>query len=277
MESLRAKVGSNALAAVAANTAGTFPQILRELLQNARRSTTDRIDIDIRGRWIEITDYGHGILNPDALLEYGTPIWTPQVLDEEPAGTGLFALANSEARISTRPAASDTGEHGQPWSVLLAPEHFRGSPARPVRSDDAPEPHGTKVSFAVEQVKEWWVESQVAHFPVPVRINGREVERTPIAEGADESIEWNGIRIGLFDGRAGREKRSQLNYHGAVVPLHVRTVEGAPYAMADVVDCARLRLERPGLESVEDDDFSQRLHETIVERLAERRDVGRRR
>ena len=39
---------------------------MRELPQNARRSTTDRIVIDTSGAVVEITDYGQGILNAEA-------------------------------------------------------------------------------------------------------------------------------------------------------------------------------------------------------------------
>ena len=271
MENLRARIGHNALAAVTAGSAGTFAQSVRELLQNARRSTTDRIDIRCDDRSIEITDYGHGIRDPGTLLEYGTAVWTPRVLSENPAGVGLFSLANEQVRIATRPAPTDAGEQHEAWSVELTPAHFRGKPATPTAADDAPMPHGTTVGFSAEHIKDWWIEDQVRHFPVPVRINGREVARTPIAADADATIEWNGIRIGLFDGRHGVETRSKLDCHGAVVSLHVRTIEGAPYAMAEVVDCPRLRLERPGLGDLAEDDFTHELHAKIADLLAERK------
>ena len=270
MENLKARIGHNALAAVSAGAAGTFAQSVRELLQNARRSTTDRIDIRIRDGVIEITDYGHGIRNPGALLEYGTAVWTPQVLRENPTGIGLFSLANEHVRIASRPAPTDTGEQQDAWSVELAPAHFRGTPATPGAAYDAPRPHGTTVSFSADHIKDWWISDQVRHFPVPVRINGAVVARKPIAAGADETVEWNGIRIGLFNGRHGVEERSKLDCHGAVVSLHVRTIEGAPYAMAEVIDCPQLRLERPGLGDLTEDGFSQELHAKIADLLSER-------
>ena len=276
MQNLRARIGHNALAAITAGTAGTFAQSVRELLQNARRSTTDRIDIQIHDQCIEITDYGHGVRNPAALLEYGTAVWTPRVLTEDPAGIGLFSLANEHVRIATRPAPTDTGEHHDAWSVDLTPAHFRGKPATPGTADNAPKPHGTTVSFCPDHIQDRWIDEQVMHFPVPVRVNGRKVARQPIAADADATIDWKGLRIGLFDGRNGVEKRSKLNCHGAVVSLHLRTIEGAPYAMVELVDCPQLRLERPGLGAVTDDQFTHELHEKVADLLSERKSAEER-
>ena len=219
---------------------------------------------------------GHGVRNPAALLEYGTAVWTPRVLTEDPAGIGLFSLANEHVRIATRPAPTDTGEHHDAWSVDLTPAHFRGKPATPGTADNAPKPHGTTVSFCPDHIQDRWIDEQVMHFPVPVRVNGRKVARQPIAADADATIDWKGLRIGLFDGRNGVEKRSKLNCHGAVVSLHLRTIEGAPYAMVELVDCPQLRLERPGLGAVTDDQFTHELHEKVADLLSERKSAEER-
>ena len=136
MEDLCAKVHKNAIETVADTTAGTTIDILNELLQNARMAEATRIDIEIKDHRITVTDNGHGILNPEAILTYGQIAWKDKRLSQEAAGIGLFALSNRSVEIASRQEADDTGNQPKGWIVYLTPEAFRGwTPAFPEYSD----------------------------------------------------------------------------------------------------------------------------------------------
>ena len=211
-----------------------------------------------------VTDNGHGILDPEALLTYGLSAWRNKTA-ERPTGMGLFSLANDIVVIKTR---DGTRAAGKPWSTTLTPQHFRGQ-AQATRTDcpDAPRPHGTSVSITADGVKTWALEELGRHFPIPVHVCGKSVEQTPLLDQADEILEWNGLRIGLFAGRRNIETRSTLCWHGAMSHLTVRTTRGSGHVKVDVIDCPDLRISRPGLHLMIDDPLSRELTALVEARL----------
>jgi hypothetical protein len=67
---------------------------IQELLQNARRAEASdvRVEIDSRTGSITVTDNGHGVIDPEDLLNIGKSEWNDGVKAERPAGMGLFSV-----------------------------------------------------------------------------------------------------------------------------------------------------------------------------------------
>ena len=169
MNDLTATIARRGIETVADRAAGNVDAILNELLQNARKAGATRIDIRTVNEHVIVTDDGHGIIDPEAVLTYGQTAWKKDALRKESAGIGLFALANHHVMITTQPAAGDAADIPEPWQVVLIPEMFRGLlPAVPEKAQRPPEPHGTRVSFNAQGVKTWAIHELSRYFPVPV-------------------------------------------------------------------------------------------------------------
>ena len=267
METLEAGVARTALPTIADISTGSFTESIQELMQNARMAGASRIDIDVYGDTVTVTDNGHGILHPEALLTYGMSRWHAPG-PETPSGMGLFSLADNTIVITTRAGIPSPGD---PWTTTLTPRHFRGeTKARRLPCEHAPSPHGTSVSFTADGVKTWALEALGLYFPIPVHVCGESVPQTPVLDGADEIVEWMGLRIGLFDDLPNAETQSKLCWHGAMSYLPVTTTRGSGHAMVDVVNCSYLRMSRPGFDLVVEHPFSRRLTEMIETRLQAR-------
>ncbi len=67
---------------------------IQELLQNARRAEASevRVEIDSRAGSVCVTDNGHGVIDPQDLLNIGKSEWAAGVQAERPAGMGLFSV-----------------------------------------------------------------------------------------------------------------------------------------------------------------------------------------
>lgn len=67
---------------------------IQELLQNARRAEASevRVEIDTRAGVVTVTDNGHGVSDPEDLLNIGKSEWNEGVRAERPAGMGLFSV-----------------------------------------------------------------------------------------------------------------------------------------------------------------------------------------
>ena len=270
---MHAAINPAAMETVADLTAGTFPECLTAVLQNARRAQATRVDIRLDGNSITVTDNGHGILDQDTLLNYGTPSWTPRIDKEDPAGIGLFTLADHNVVIRTRTVAdNDRPSKRDIWTVRLTPTMFRGRErTRPEYGGNSPETVGTAVTFDTDGLKPWLVEHMVLHFPVETYLNGKPAQQEPFLKDPDNTIDWNGFRIGLYRGQPGIENRSSVSFHGTMASLPIPSVRGNPYAKAELVNCpARHLLEQPGLATVKDNALSQALMRKIEYELQQR-------
>src|SRR5690606_39214945 len=67
---------------------------IQELLQNARRAEASevRVEIDSHAGAVTVTDNGHGVIDPEDLLNIGRSEWNEGVKAERPAGMGLFSV-----------------------------------------------------------------------------------------------------------------------------------------------------------------------------------------
>lgn len=67
---------------------------MQETLQNARRAEASRVTVtvDSKTKSVTITDNGHGVIDPEDLVNIGKSEWNDQAAKEQPAGMGLFSL-----------------------------------------------------------------------------------------------------------------------------------------------------------------------------------------
>ncbi len=95
----------------------TLPSVIRELLQNSRRSGATRADLRRTGnRWV-YSDNGPGCM-PHSLLGLGQSDWEePVAANESPAGCGFFSLARRTPYVICP---------RQGWQVSLVEGHFSG-------------------------------------------------------------------------------------------------------------------------------------------------------
>ena len=267
---MRAGINPNALETIADLTARGFPDCLNVLLQNARRAGASRVDIQIGDGTVTVCDNGHGVLNQDALLEYGTSYWKPAVRSERAPGIGLFALANNNVSITTRTTPDAGGPNKRDaWSMTLTPATFRGEEtARVQYGVDGPLPTGTQVRFDAQHVKAWFIEQAVRYFDMEVYLDGQPTPQEPFLKDPDQSADWKGVRIGLYKGPPGVECPSQLSFHGSVSRLSIPTGAGRAYAKAEIGQSpASWLIEQPGLTTIKENAFSRALTDAIYDQL----------
>lgn len=67
---------------------------IQELLQNARRAEASevRVEIDTRAGTVTVTDNGHGVFDPQDLINIGKSDWAEGVRAGRPSGKGLFSV-----------------------------------------------------------------------------------------------------------------------------------------------------------------------------------------
>ena len=189
-----------------AGTAG----IVAELFENARRADADLIEVWTNGGELVVTDDGWGVADPKALLAVGGSVWAiATVRREEPAGLGLYSLAERGCRIESRT------RDGEGFEITLEPRHFRGEAAAQIRpADGAPSPHGTRVSVPVDGGVESIVTRAARYLPVDITLNGAAVEQGGFLDGAERTEEFEGVEIGVF--RRWHDP-DNVNFHGRLI------------------------------------------------------------
>ena len=257
---IRASIHQDAINRVSEFFNATTGDIMKELLQNARRSGASSVDVTIEEDRIIVSDNGMGIRNPEAILAFGLTAWDQRTnQSEHPAGMGLYALARRE----NVQVISSTGD-GHAWRVNLTRDHFVGKlPAPIVDLPDRQATRGTSVAFTGGTRDESAIRSTLKHYPLPARINGEPVEQKDFLEEALYVEEWNGIRIGVYRNNRpiiGRSSRA-LNFHGIVVrDARLPEVEGIRShwsAQADVLDCPHLELTLPARREIVENPFME--------------------
>lgn len=243
----------------------SFPTVLAEVLQNARRASATRIEIEHFGAegggTLVVRDNGRGITDMAKLVTFGASGWDERTdVMENAAGMGVFSLASRGVTVRSR------GHR-----VTLSRAVFCGEAEAAVLPD--PETvDGTELLFPVdERAVRQTVERVCRYYPIPVTLNGLPVAQSAFLAGAEHVVEWQGLRLGvfrevgpkvldLFDRHRGWDRRLYLNFHGHVVEC------GAAVALAevggptrnvfvDVVSAPDLRLVLPVRNEPIDNDF----------------------
>ena len=255
---IRASIHQDAINRVSEFFNATTGDIMKELLQNSRRSGASSVDVTIEEDRITVSDNGMGIRDPEAILAFGLSAWDQRTdQSEHPAGMGLYALARRE----NVQVISSTGD-SHAWSVNLTPDHFVGKlPAPIVELPGRQAARGTSVAFTGGTEDESAIRSALKHYPLPARINGETAERKDFLETAVYIEEWNGVRIGVYRDNhitIGRSSKA-LNFHGIVVRdarlPEVKGIRSHWAAQANVLDCPHLELTLPARREVVENPF----------------------
>lgn len=268
---IRASIHQDAINRVSEFFSATNRDILNELLQNSRRSGAARVEITTGKRTIKVSDDGMGIGDPASILAFGQTGWDePDTRNEHPAGMGLYALARRE-QVSIVSRTRDGGA----WRVELTPDHFVGKLEAPVVTlPEEDVPAGTSVAFTTTTTDPKIVITEAArHYPLPVSIDGVDVQQEDFLHAATHIEEWRGVRIGVYEGGF----RGRMNFHGVVIEHpqlpQVEGIEQTWHVRADVRDCPELTLTLPARRDVVETPFMEELRRAC--RLAVYRAISR--
>ena len=247
---IRATIHEDAIQKVSRFFNATTAECLNELLQNSRRSGATRVDITFQDSTVTVTDDGRGVQNPEALLAFGLSRWDDDTArNEDPAGMGVYALARKEDVVITSRPSQQT----HPWQVHLDKQHFSGNKPAPISIlPENAAPPGTSVSFSDPNARMDDVKVAARYYPLPVTLNGVEMERTDFLRSCFHIEDWQGLlRIGVS--RMSRKDYQhyyhRINFHG--ITLHdqsASTVAAAGhlwFTFVDVINCPQLELTLP--------------------------------
>ena len=169
---IHARVHNRAVEKVTRFFNATFNDIIAELYQNARRAGATLIRVTATESQVVIEDNGRGISDPALILSFGESRWHGRS-HEDPAGMGMYALAQTGATIVSRHEDADSG-----WRCTLKPMHFTGAAPADVHPDTSLNEPGTRITIPQEFTGAAHVAAKAAvHLPVPVEINGDLVEQ----------------------------------------------------------------------------------------------------
>ena len=260
-QEIQAKIHPDALERVTRFFGGGAAQIMSELFQNARRAGAERVEIWSGEERTTIADDGIGIDDPARILSFGESEWTNETTRaEDPAGMGMYALARRRSRIESHSASGS-------WVMDLEPECFTGQKsARATALSDASGQFGTRVT--IEHDDEGFgkelpgaARRAALYFPLEVRINGLVAEQKDFLETAVRVEEWNGVRIGVYDGQTRNCPR--INFHGRLIDggelPEVATMTVPWTCQVDVVDAPELQLELPARHRVVENVYLKKL------------------
>ena len=136
---IRARIHNKALSRIPRMFDAGCATILAELLQNARRSGTDRVFVTYRQDTdypeygvISIEDNGFGIAQPEIILLYGANAWQGRrYRTRRRCWHGFRSLSSHTSTVSSRI------DGGVGWETTLEPAHFQGDKDAPILSSDS--------------------------------------------------------------------------------------------------------------------------------------------
>ena len=266
--SIQASIHEDAISRVPGFFNATTKDILNELLQNARRSGASRVDITTDGEVTTVSDDGIGMEDPRAILSFGQTGWgDPVSLDERAAGMGLYALARNR-KVSIR--SKSKGDGDTHWQVNLTPDHFVGklpAPVQKLEHDSAP---GTSVSFISGLSHRGDIGNAAKHYPLPVWVDGEEIERQDFLKDAIHIETWQGIRIGVHKLEHGyrRYPGHKMNFHGITIESprlpETQAVTAEWYTKVDVINSPHLELTLPARKEVIETPFMRELRQACA-------------
>ena len=267
---IKASIHQDAINRVSGFFNATTREVLNELLQNARRSGATRVDINVENHQITVTDDGEGIRDAQAILSFGQTGWDgDSAMNEHPAGMGLYSMARRK-NVTVR----SKHRNDPPWEVVLTPEHFVGRISAPVVQIPEDEiASGTSVRFSLDPKAELWFSQKemilgaCKHYPLPVYMNGTEVEQEDFLKDAIHIEEWEGIRIGVYQDA----HKKHMNFHGIVVrePVlaRINSIDAIWNTQADVINCPHLELTLPARKEVVENPFMDELRKACTKAI----------
>ena len=257
-ETIQASIHQEALSRVPSFFNATTFEILNELLQNARRAGSKRVDITTVPGYITIADDGQGMPDPATLLAFGQTGWDRETRQSEhPAGMGLYTLARRE-EVQVQSRCAD----GAAWQVRLTPDHFTGRIPAPVETtDEGGAAPGTRITFNNKDRNsaERDIRTAALYYPLPIYHNGDRVENHDFLNSALYTETWRGVKIGVF-----KNREAEMNFHGVIVQSPglpwTRDIKKDSWTVkVDVLDCPRLELTLPARKEVVETPFMEEL------------------
>tara|TARA_B100000378_G_scaffold263116_1_gene245703 strand:- start:988 stop:2511 length:1524 start_codon:yes stop_codon:yes gene_type:complete len=198
------------------------------------------------GLRVTIADDGCGIDDPARVLALGASRWDAAVANgEDPAGMGVFSLAGKATTIES---LSDST--GSAWRIEIPADAWSGDVE--IAVDRSERRKGTSISFLLPGACKGLVENAVRdasqYYPIPVQFAGREMPRKDFLSGAIHVEEWNGSRIGIFQGQP-YHWTPTVNFHGVTISSRLFEVaqvgRQAIHARIDIGHTPELQLVLP--------------------------------
>ena len=234
----------------------TTEDILNELLQNSRRAGATKVKVTKNTNTVVIEDDGIGIFSNCVAINLGGSEWSNETQErEDPAGCGLFSLANLDSVIES---------HGK--KVLLDAKAFSG--AKEVEVEDSDFSKGTRITFRntdEERAFKYKLERACKFYPVQVEYNGEELEKPKdFLQDAVYVEEWEGLKIGVIRTLDWHTTEFRLiNFYGLQItstenrmPDFSRALDQDDlFVRVDIVDCPKLQLVLPSRKEVVSNDF----------------------
>ncbi|MFM6174336.1 MAG: ATP-binding protein [Sphaerospermopsis kisseleviana] len=239
----------------------TTEDILNEILQNCRRAGATKVKVskNVSNSTVTIEDNGIGIFSKSVAINLGGSEWSSDTQDrEDPAGCGLFSLANLDSVIES---------HGK--KVQLNAEAFNGT--REVEIEESDFLTGTRITFRNIDKELFFIgmlEKVCKYYPIQVEYNGVEIDKPKdFLEGAVYIEEWEGLKIGVTKVRRSPFSELKLNFYGLQINCSDKTglkfcnVLGQDdlFVRVDIIDCPKLQLVLPSRKEVVSNDFLQQL------------------
>ena len=244
----------------------TIGDVLFELIQNSRRAGATQVDLTVLSiddePYLSIADDGAGIDDPSVVLALGRSGWDSATAKrEDPAGMGVFSLAGRAVMIRSRARTAPSG-----WAISIPAEAWEDG--RPIPVEACARPIGTEIIVPLDPL---WAGALVGaargaacHCPIPVALNGQQLERRDWLHGAKAIFEEDGLRIGVFDDYRANIYTATINFHGVTVPggLPVITEKQRHWSVrVDIIDAPALQLVLPARKEMVENDALSRLRE----------------
>jgi hypothetical protein len=220
-----------------------------ELLQNSRRAGSAEVFIDTETTpgILTISDLGHGVADPQVLLDLHTSEWSDSIQSEDPAGAGFFSLATREwAEVQS-----------YDWSIRLTPRVFQGKETAEVESAAAIA--GLRISFPISSdeldILRRTLAALALYYPATVFLNNVSLPQEDFLGDAIKTEEWRGISFGLIREKWGIPyNRQDINFYGLNLSGDLASIRdprlGYFYVAIDVQDAPDLKLVLPARKEV---------------------------
>jgi hypothetical protein len=235
----------------------TTEDIVNELLQNSRRAGATKVKVTncYDSNTIVIEDNGIGIFSNGVAINLGGSNWSSKTQErEDPAGCGLFSLANLDSVIESNG-----------MKVRLDVKAFNG--LREVEIEESDFFEGTRIKFKTINHKrqlEWILDRAFEFYPVQVEYNGVELNKPK--DFLKDSVyieEWEGLKIGVVKKYQRHFSEFELNFYGLVIkcpdsrrPNFISALGFTDLLVkVDIVDCPKLQLVLPSRKEVVSNDF----------------------
>lgn len=215
--SFRAYVDDSLITSATSFFDNKITSIIRELLQNSRRSGATRVDLIKQGSRWTYSDNGPGCF-PYDLLGLGASRWQGGVKEREaPAGCGFFSLARRNPIVRCPKNA---------WGMDLSENHFNGqAEIQPYAAvfDEADREKGLIIEFDYSDGSFYGIENLARYMPLDFYVNGarqrchEKFMTAPAGSVAHKLIEFSEfikIRVDLVKGTNSSQTAC---YHGFTI------------------------------------------------------------